>query len=131
MSGPTLYDPECLHDRSGAAPYFVGMVEQEPAPAGAEATPEARRAAFQAAWDARLLPLLTLEWQSADAVAESIGESKPTVLARLKDMTSRSLAERRIVKFAIKRPPNPNRKKPAKWPRVHTARFEAQFRLPR
>jgi hypothetical protein len=107
------------------------MVEEEPASSGPEGTPEARRAAFQAAWDARLLPLLTAEWQSADAVAERIGEAKPTVLARLKDMTARALAERRIVKFAIKRPPNPNRKKPAKRPRVHTARFEAQFRLPR
>jgi hypothetical protein len=46
------------------------------------------------------------------------------VLARLKDMSTRDLAERRIVKFTVKKA-----RKSVKRPRVHTARFEAQFRL--
>jgi hypothetical protein len=99
----------------------------ESASTGATASPEERRAAFQAGWDDRLLPLLTTEWQSSMAIAALVGASKDTVLARLKDMCVRELAERRIVKIARKLPPNPNRKKP-KRPRVHTARFEAQFR---
>jgi imidazolonepropionase-like amidohydrolase len=105
------------------------MLDESSIPDGGAASPDERRAAFQAGWDARLLPILTAEWQSADALAEQLGASKATVLARLKDMTLRELAERRIVKFTVKRPPT-NRKKPAKRPRVHTARFEAQFRLP-
>jgi hypothetical protein len=87
-------------------------------------SPAERRAAFRAGWDARLLPMLSLEWQSADELAERIGEAQPTVLARLKDMSVRQLAEHRVVKY------NPKKRKPgAKRPRVHTARFEAQFRL--
>jgi hypothetical protein len=87
-------------------------------------SPDERRAAFRASWDVRLLPFLTAEWLSADAVAEAIGEPKATVLARLKDMSTRDLAERRIVKFTVKKA-----RKSVKRPRVHTARFEAQFRL--
>jgi hypothetical protein len=83
-----------------------------------------RRAAFRAGWDTRLLPVLTAEWQSADALALAIGAPKATVLARLKDMSTRGLAERRIVKFTVKKA-----RKSVKRPRVHTARFEAQFRL--
>ncbi len=86
-------------------------------------SPDERRAAFRAGWDLRLLPLLTNDWQSADALAEAIGEPKATVLARLKDMSTRALAERRIVKFTVKKA-----RKSVKRPRVHTARFEAQFR---
>lgn len=48
-------------------------------------------------WDDRLLPLLTDEWQSADALAARLGANHFTVLARLKDMMRRNLVERRIV----------------------------------
>jgi hypothetical protein len=36
-------------------------------------SPDERRAAFRASWDVRLLPFLTAEWQSADAVADAMG----------------------------------------------------------
>ncbi len=48
-------------------------------------------------WDDRLLPLLTDEWQSADALAARLHAKHFTVLARLKDMMRRNLVERRIV----------------------------------
>jgi hypothetical protein len=38
-----------------------------------------------ASWDDRLLPLLTNEWQSADALAARLHAKHFTVLARLKD----------------------------------------------
>jgi hypothetical protein len=85
---------------------------------------EARRAAFRAGWDARLLPLLTSEWQASAAIAETVGEKPATVLERLKDMLERQLVERRVVKAVPSRPT-----KSGKRPRIHTARFEAQFRL--
>ena len=85
---------------------------------------DARRAAFQAAWDARLLPLLTAEWQPSAALAKALGEKPATVLERLKDMLDRELVERRVVKAVPSRPT-----KTGKRPRIHTARFEAQFRL--
>jgi hypothetical protein len=96
-----------------------------------DATPEAqsadpRRAAFQAGWDARILPLLTAEWQSSVAIAKSLGEKPATVLERLKDMLERNLVERKIVKAVPSKPT-----KSGKRPRVHTARFEAHFRLPK
>ena len=51
-------------------------------------------------WDDRLLPLLNAEWQSADALAARLHAERHTVLARLKDMMRRNLAERRIVQNA-------------------------------
>ncbi len=51
----------------------------------------------ESSWDARLLPLLTDEWQSTDALAARLGAKPFTVLARLKDMLRRNLVERRIV----------------------------------
>jgi predicted ArsR family transcriptional regulator len=48
-------------------------------------------------WDDRLLPILTDEWQSADALAARLHAKQFTVLARLKDMMRRNLVERRIV----------------------------------
>jgi hypothetical protein len=84
-----------------------------------------RRAAFQAAWDSRILPLLTPEWQSSVAIAKALGEKPATVLERLKDMLERNLVERRVVKAVPSRPT-----KSGKRPRIHTARFEAHFRLP-
>jgi hypothetical protein len=87
---------------------------------------EARRAAFRAAWDLRLLPRLTHEWQSSATVAAALGEKPATVLERLKDMLARGLVERRIVTAVASKPT-----KSGKRPRVHTARYEAQFRLPR
>jgi predicted ArsR family transcriptional regulator len=51
----------------------------------------------ESSWDARLLPLLTDQWQSADALAARLGAKPFTVLARLKDMLRRNLVERRIV----------------------------------
>ena len=87
---------------------------------------EARRAAFQAGWDSRLLPLLTMDWQPSAAIAKAIGEKPATVLERLKDMLERKLVERRVVKAVPSKPT-----KTGKRPRVHTARFEAHFRLPK
>jgi hypothetical protein len=88
-------------------------------------TSEARRAAFQAGWDARLLPLLTTEWQPSAALAKAAGEKHATVLERLKNMLDRGIIERRVIKAVPSKPT-----KSGKRPRVHTARFEAQFRLP-
>jgi predicted ArsR family transcriptional regulator len=85
---------------------------------------DARRAAFRAGWDARLLPLLTAEWQASATIAKALGEKPATVLERLKDMLERELVDRRVVKAVPSRPT-----KSGKRPRVHTARFEAQFRL--
>jgi predicted ArsR family transcriptional regulator len=48
-------------------------------------------------WDDRLLPLLTDDWQSADALAARLKAKQFTVLARLKDLMRRNLVERRIV----------------------------------
>jgi hypothetical protein len=90
------------------------------APSGA-----ARRAAFRAGWDARLLPLLSAEWQSSATIAKALGEKPATVLERLRDMLDRQLVERRIVKAVPSKPT-----KSGKRPRIHTARFEAHFRLP-
>ena len=87
-------------------------------------TSDERRAAFQAGWDARLLPLLTAEWQSSAAIAARLGEKPAGVLERLKDMLGRDLVQRRIVKAVPSKPT-----KSGKRPRVHTARFEAHFRL--
>jgi len=53
-------------------------------------------------WDDRLLPLLTDQWQSADVLASRAGANHFTVLARLKDLLRRNLAERRIVKHPTK-----------------------------
>ncbi|HEV8020259.1 MAG TPA: hypothetical protein VGP41_03280 [Candidatus Lustribacter sp.] len=83
-----------------------------------------RRAAFQAGWDQRILPLLTAEWQPSGAIAKALGEKPATVLERLKDMLERDLVERRVVKAVPSKPT-----KSGKRPRIHTARFEAQFRL--
>jgi hypothetical protein len=87
---------------------------------------DARRAAFQAAWDSRLLPLLTTDWQPSAAIAKAVGEKPATVLERLKDMLDRNLVERRVVKAVPSKPT-----KTGKRPRIHTARFEAHFRLPK
>jgi hypothetical protein len=88
-------------------------------------TSEARRAAFQAGWDARLLPLLTPEWQASAAIAKAAAAKHATVLERLKNMLDRGIIERRVIKAVPSKPT-----KSGKRPRVHTARFEAQFRLP-
>jgi hypothetical protein len=85
-----------------------------------------RRAAFQAGWDSRLLPLLTPEWQSSASLAKTLTEKPATVLERLKDMMDRGLVERRVVKAVPSKPT-----KTGKRPRIHTARFEAHFRLPK
>ncbi len=90
-----------------------------PAPSSDE-----RRAAFRAGWDQRLLPLLKPEWQSSVTIAKALGEKPATVLERLKDMLERNLVERRVVKAVPSKPT-----KSGKRPRIHTARFEAQFRL--
>jgi hypothetical protein len=91
----------------------------------AEETSATRRAAFQAGWDARLLPLLTAQWQSSIVIAKAVGEKPATVLERLKDMLEREIVERRVVKAVPSKPT-----KSGKRPRIHTARFEAHFRLP-
>ena len=91
-----------------------------------EASGAERRAAHRAGWDARLLPTLTAEWQSANVIAAALGEPQPRVLERLKDMATRGLIERRIWRVP---PAQPARKK-KKRPRIHSAQFEAHFRLP-
>ena len=93
-------------------------------------SPQERRAIFRAGWDARLTPLLSDEWQSADAIAARLNEAKPKVLERLKCMSTRDLAERRIVRLKPEPKPGVVLKKRKKRPRVHSLRMEAQFRLP-
>jgi predicted ArsR family transcriptional regulator len=53
--------------------------------------------ATESSWDERLLPILTDEWQSVDALAARLNAKPFTVLARLKDLLRRNLVERRIV----------------------------------
>lgn len=91
-----------------------------------DATEDARRTDFLAGWDARLLPVLTDEWQSADAIALKLGAKQPTVLARLKDMMRRNLAERRIVEKP--RPVVVTKRKKSKR-RMNV--YSAEFRRPR
>lgn len=111
-------------------PFQVGLPGQTTCSrVSAEEIPEeqvrdARRAAFRAGWDARLLPVLTPEWQASSAIAKTLGEKPATVLERLKDMLDRELVDRRVIKAVPSRPT-----KSGKRPRIHTARFEAQFRL--
>jgi predicted ArsR family transcriptional regulator len=71
-------------------------------------------------WDDRLRPLLTDQWQSADAIAARLGAKHFTVLARLKDMMRRNLVERRIVKKPVA--------VPAGKGRVGKALQQAEFR---
>lgn len=71
-------------------------------------------------WDDRLRPLLTDQWQSADAIAARLGAKHFTVLARLKDMMRRNLVERRIVKKPVT--------VPAGKGRVGKALQQAEFR---
>jgi predicted ArsR family transcriptional regulator len=59
--------------------------------------------ASASSWDDRLLPLLSDDWKSADALADRLGAKQFTVLARLKDMMRRNLVERRIVAHATKK----------------------------
>jgi hypothetical protein len=59
--------------------------------------------AAASSWDDRLLPLLTADWQSVDALAARAHAQQFTVLARLKDMLRRNLVERRIVKHPTKK----------------------------
>ena len=58
--------------------------------------------AAESSWDDRLLPLVTDEWVSAEALAARLHAKPFTVLARLKDMMRRNLVERRIVKHPTK-----------------------------
>ncbi len=53
--------------------------------------------ATEASWDDRLLPVLSDEWQSVEAIAARLKAKPFTVLARLKDLLRRNLVERRIV----------------------------------
>ena len=71
------------------------------------------------------MPVLTHEWQSSVSIAKLLGEKPATVLERLKDMLDRNLVERRVVKAVPSKPT-----KSGKRPRIHTARFEAHFRVP-
>ena len=54
-------------------------------------------------WDDRLLPMLTNDWQGAEALAARLHAPQHTVLARLKDMMRRNLVERRIVNHPTKK----------------------------
>jgi predicted ArsR family transcriptional regulator len=74
----------------------------------------------EASWDDRLRPLLSDQWQSADAIAARLGAKQFTVLARLKDMMRRNLVERRIVKKPVV--------VPAGKGRVGKALQQAEFR---
>ena len=82
-----------------------------------------RRAEYQAGWDTRLAPLLTDEWQSADALALKLGAKQATVLARLKDMMRRNLAERRIVEKPRPAPKPSKKRKSKRRMNVYSAEF--------
>jgi predicted ArsR family transcriptional regulator len=53
-------------------------------------------------WDDRLLPLITDDWVSVEAIAARLHAPAFTVLARLKDLMRRNLVERRIVNHPTK-----------------------------
>ena len=92
MLAPRLFQRLVQDPRSGAAALRT------------QASPSVRRyrngvpnETTEKSWDDRLLPLLTDQWQSADALAARLSAKPFTVLARLKDMLRRNLVERRIV----------------------------------
>jgi hypothetical protein len=86
-----------------------------------------RRDAYRKEWDAKLLPLLSREWQSTFSLAYKLHAKNATILERLKDMMARELVERRVVR----QPAKPLVIPPGKRVRFRKRRgiLEAQFRL--
>jgi hypothetical protein len=77
------------HD--GECPLFVS----DAAPASASGN--ASRRAYRAVWRSRLLPVLTVEWQSSTAIAARINAPPHTVLEQLNHLRAAVIVERRIV----------------------------------
>ena len=88
-------------------------------------TPEERRARHRAEWEARIMPVLTAEWQSAAAVAAAVGAKASSVHERLNDAFKKGLIERRIVTSRAPAPPSRKRRR-----QRHIRKLEAQYRLP-
>lgn len=88
-------------------------------------SPDERRARHRSEWEARIIPVLGAEWQSAATIAAALGAKAATVHERLNDMLKKGLVERRIVTNRAPAPPTRKRRK-----QRHVRRLEAQFRLP-
>jgi DNA-binding MarR family transcriptional regulator len=90
-----------------------------------ELSPDERRARHRSEWEARIIPALSTEWQSAATIAAALGAKAATVHERLNDMLKKNLVERRIVTNRAPAPPTRKRRR-----QRHVRRLEAQFRLP-
>jgi DNA-binding MarR family transcriptional regulator len=90
-----------------------------------ELSPDERRARHRSEWEARIIPALSAEWQSAATIAAALGAKAATVHERLNDMLKKNLVERRIVTNRAPAPPTRKRRR-----QRHVRRLEAQFRLP-
>lgn len=88
-------------------------------------TPEERRARHRAEWEARIMPVLNAEWQSAAAIAAALGAKAASVHERLNDAFKKGLIERRIVTNRAPAPPSRKRRR-----QRHIRKLEAQYRLP-
>jgi DNA-binding MarR family transcriptional regulator len=88
-------------------------------------SPEERRARHRAEWEARLMPIMTAEWQSAAAIAAALGAKVTSVHERLNDAVKKGLIERRIVTNRQPAPPSRKRRR-----QRHVRKLEAQYRLP-
>jgi hypothetical protein len=90
-----------------------------------ELSPEERRARHRAEWEARIMPVMSAEWQSAAAIAALVGANASNVHERLNDAVKKGLIERRIVTNRQPAPPSRKRRR-----QRHVRKLEAQYRLP-
>jgi predicted ArsR family transcriptional regulator len=90
--------------------------------AGDDADRAAQRAEYRAAWEARIVPVLTNAWQSSAAIAAALAAAPNPVHERLTDLAKRGAIERRIVRVADTRPVRKNRR------HRHMRRPQAEFR---
>ena len=88
-------------------------------------SPEERRARHRAEWEARILPVMRAEWQSAATIAALLGAKVTSVHERLNDAVKKGLIERRIVTNRQPAPPSRKRRR-----QRHIRKLEAQYRLP-
>ena len=88
-------------------------------------SPEERRTRHRAEWEARIMPVMRTEWQSAAAIAALLGATAAGVHERLNDAVKKGLIERRIVTNRQAAPPSRKRRR-----QRHVRRLEAQYRLP-
>ena len=88
-------------------------------------TPEERRTRHRAEWEARIMPVMTAEWQTAAAIAVTLGAKASSVHERLNDAFKKGLIERRIVTNRQPAPPSRKRRR-----QRHIRKLEAQYRLP-